>query len=61
MPKAAFVTMGTFEVRVRIVEEKARSRTYVTPRGLQQLAKAWQRHLLKTGKAPNPTLFDIVS
>lgn len=61
MPKATFITLCIFEVKVRLVDEKARSRTYVTPRGLQQLAKAWQRHLLKTGKAPARTLFDVAS
>lgn len=58
VPKATFVKIGVFTVKVRMVDQKARSRTFITPRGLQYLASAWQKHLLKTGKAGPRTLFD---
>ncbi|MCJ2044143.1 phage antirepressor KilAC domain-containing protein [Methylobacterium sp. J-078] len=58
MPKATFVKIGVFTVKLRMVEEKARSRTFITPRGLQYLARAWQKHLLKSGKAGHRTLLD---
>jgi anti-repressor protein len=58
MPKATFVMLGIFEVKVRMVDQKARSRTFLTPRGLQYLERAWQKYLLKTGQAKPATLFD---
>ncbi|ARO54053.1 hypothetical protein B2G69_07775 [Methylorubrum zatmanii] len=58
MPRATFVTIGVFAVRARLIDGRARSRTVVTPRGLQYLGSAWQRHLLKTGKGKARTLFD---
>ena len=39
VPRARYRTMGIFEVKVTMVDDKARHRTYVTPKGLQYLAK----------------------
>ena len=58
MPRATFVTLDVFKVKVKMDEGMDRSRTFITPRGLQYLARAWQKHLLKTGKAKPATLFD---
>lgn len=50
MPRAPFVKLGVFEVRVRMEEvggaPRACSQTYVTPFGLQYLAKRWERSKL---------------
>lgn len=47
MPRASFVKMGVFEVKVRLEMvggvERACSQTYVTPFGLTFLAKRWER------------------
>ncbi|MEH3117115.1 MAG: phage antirepressor KilAC domain-containing protein [Methylorubrum populi] len=39
VPRAQYRTMGIFEVKVTMVDDKARHRTYVTPKGLKYLAK----------------------
>jgi anti-repressor protein len=39
VPRAQYRTMGIFEVKATVVEDKARYQTYVTPKGLQYLAK----------------------
>ncbi|KQP33843.1 hypothetical protein ASF49_08220 [Methylobacterium sp. Leaf104] len=43
VPKAPFIKMGLFEVRVVIVNDVARSQSLVTPWGLTYLAKAWAK------------------
>lgn len=39
VPRAVYREQGLFEVKATIIEEKARYRTYVTPKGLRYLAK----------------------
>lgn len=39
VPRAEYVRMGIFEVKSEIIEDKARYRTWVTPKGVQYLAK----------------------
>jgi len=39
VPRAQYRTMGIFEVKATVVDDKARYQTYVTPKGLQYLAK----------------------
>ena len=39
VPRAQYRTMGLFEVKATMIEDKARYQTYVTPRGLQYLAR----------------------
>lgn len=51
VPRASFVKMGVFEVKVKLQDiggvEKACSQTYVTPYGLTFLAKRWERAKLQ--------------
>lgn len=39
VPRAEYIRMGLFEVKSEIFEDKARYRTWVTPKGVQYLAK----------------------
>ena len=39
MPRARFKTMGLFEVKLTMVDEKSRYRTWITPQGIQYFAK----------------------
>lgn len=39
VPRAQYRTMGLFEVKATMVEDKARYQTYVTPKGLHYLAR----------------------
>lgn len=39
VPRAQYRTMGIFEVKATMIEDKARYQTYVTPKGLQYLAR----------------------
>lgn len=39
VPKVQYREMGVFEVKATIVDDKARYQTYVTPKGIQYLAK----------------------
>ena len=39
VPRAEYIRMGLFEVKSEIIEDKARYRTWVTPKGVQYLAK----------------------
>lgn len=41
-----YVKMGIFEVRSTMVDEKARMRTFVTPKGLKYLAERVPEHIL---------------
>lgn len=53
VPKVLFRQMGIFEVKATVVDDKARYQTYVTPKGIQYLAR-------KLGK-PGPDLFGRVA
>ena len=53
VPRADYKTMGLFEVKATIIDEKSRYRTWVTPKGIQYLAKKLE--------IPQPGLLPIPS
>lgn len=50
VPRVQFIQMGIFEVKSEIVDDKARPRSYVTPKGLEYFSSRVPPHI-KTGKA----------
>jgi Rha family phage regulatory protein len=51
VPKAQYRDMGIFEVKATVVDEKARHQTYVTPKGIQYLARKLGVDQLPLGNA----------
>ncbi|MFC4624233.1 antA/AntB antirepressor family protein [Daeguia caeni] len=50
VPRVQYIQMGLFEVKNEIVDDKARPRSYMTPKGLEYFSKRLPEHI-KAGRA----------